>query len=352
MSTVLKRCSRCEKEFPATSQHFYRDRTRPDGFESCCKKCKAEARGTEYREPPPPTPEGHKWCRTCKEIKPENEFYKKKRDKSGRASTCIECRSKKEGFRYKKPARDGYKRCITCQNEFPATPEYFYQDKRYGTFASGCKECRNAESVKWAKEYPEQRRAIQQRWADNNREKVRISGLKSYYAHKERYKEYYRANYQKHLDRGRKWYRDNIGRARELARRKSQRWRDRNPSGARAVLQRRLARKRSLPDTLTAVQWEHAIAYFGGCAYCGRPAGLFHTLAVEHVIPLSDPACPGTTALNCVPACHGQDGCNNQKGTKKLDGFLESKFGKRKAAQILKRIEAYFEWVRQQDSHS
>lgn len=346
MSAILKSCSRCEKEFPATSQHFYRDRTKHDGIEAYCKRCRAEIRGTEYREPPPPTPEGHKWCRTCKEIKPENEFYKKRKDKSDRASTCIECRSSKEGFRYKKPVQDGYRRCGFCQYEFPATLEYFYQDKRWGTLSSRCKKCNNSESIKWAKDHPEQHKAKQQRWADNNREKVRISGLKSYYAHKEQYKEYYRANYQKHLDRGREWYKNNIDRARDLARERSKRWRDRNPSSAKAVIQRRLARKRNLPNTLTATQWEYAVTYFGGCAYCGRPAGLFHTLAIEHVVPLSDPACTGTTALNCVPACHGQDGCNNQKSAKKLDVFLVEKFGKRKAAAILKRINEYFDHVR------
>jgi hypothetical protein len=46
-----------------------------------------------------------------------------------------------------------------------------------------------------------------------------------------------------------------------------------------------------------------------------------------------------------VPLCHGIDGCNNTKGAKPPDEWLIERYGKRKAAAILRRIAAFFEWV-------
>lgn len=71
--------------------------------------------------------------------------------------------------------------------------------------------------------------------------------------------------------------------------------------------QRREARKRGLPATLTAVQWTAiAVAYNHRCAYCGKKP---RTLTQDHVIPLVRGG--GTTPDNIVPACRS---CNSHKG--------------------------------------
>lgn len=119
----------------------------------------------------------------------------------------------------------------------------------------------------------------------------------------------------------------------------------------------RRARKTALPNTLTSEQWLRAIGYFGGCcAVCNKQlTDLFgeRTVGADHWIPLSDPRPdnPGTVATNIVPLCHGVGGCNNSKSDRDPIEWLTEKFGKRKAAQILKRINAYFEWVRAQDDN-
>lgn len=347
MTEVFKRCSGCEQNLPATTVYFYRDKYKPDGLDSACKQCKAIRKGKRYRKPAPPAPKGCKWCRSCEEIKSTDEFYTDPTHKDGFGTNCRQCRAENEGFVYRKRARSGYKYCTSCEEEFPATGQHFYQ-KRAG-LSSWCIICTKNNVAEWSKNNAEQAASTKKRWVENNRDKTRISTLKYYYANKEKFKERYRATYQKHLERGRAWYWKNLEKARELARTNAKRWRERKPFSAKAVMQRRQARKRSLPDTLTADQWRSALDYFGGCcAYCGRPAGLFHTMAIEHFVPLSNPACPGTTALNCVPACHGQLGCNNQKHTKPAAIWLESKFGKRKAAEILAKIETYFQWVKTQ----
>lgn len=35
-----KKCSKCKNNFPATYIFFGKDKSRPDGFDACCRKCK------------------------------------------------------------------------------------------------------------------------------------------------------------------------------------------------------------------------------------------------------------------------------------------------------------------------
>ncbi|MFQ3534315.1 MAG: hypothetical protein SNJ58_00420 [Aggregatilineales bacterium] len=110
-----------------------------------------------------------------------------------------------------------------------------------------------------------------------------------------------------------------------------------------------LARKRSLPIAFSSSDWDNALDYWGyQCAVCGRPRGLWHTLAQDHWIPLSDSRCPGTVPTNILPLCHGEGGCNNSKGSKDPVRWLEERLGKRRAAQKLAEIQAYFAWVEAQ----
>ena len=112
--------------------------------------------------------------------------------------------------------------------------------------------------------------------------------------------------------------------------------------------QNRKARKSSLPNTLTHVQWQHALNYFNGCcAVCGRQMndmfGEF-TAAMDHWIPLSYKGDdnPGTVAGNIVPLCHGVGGCNNSKHATNPEAWLKREFSTRKASQIMRRIQDYF----------
>lgn len=152
------------------------------------------------------------------------------------------------------------------------------------------------------------------------------------------------ANLNRERERSRQWRIDNPDRQKASI----HRWMKANPDRMRANSHRRLARKRNLPDTFTAADWQHALDYFDGCcAACGRPAGLWHTIAADHWIALSDPACPGTVPTNIVPLCHprkdGGSSCNVSKHNKNAEQWLAEKLGKRKAKQILARIQVYFD---------
>lgn len=113
------------------------------------------------------------------------------------------------------------------------------------------------------------------------------------------------------------------------------------------------SRKLSLPDKFTVEDWQRVLDYFHGCcAVCGRQLNdLFgeHTAAMDHWIPLSSPDCPGTIPTNIVPLCHGITGCNNSKGNKDPEKWLQEQFGKRKAHEILHNVETYFESVKKEN---
>lgn len=220
------------------------------------------------------------------------------------------------------------KRCKTCGIEKPATPEYFYRDH---TLISGlaphCKECVKIRQRK----YNMSERAIS--WRNNNRERFN-----------EYQREYQREHREEIQERQRQRRIDNP----EINREKVRLWRKAHPEYDLKKNRKRRAKQYSLPFNFSDADESFAVEYFYGCcAVCGRPLNdLFgeHSLAMDHWIPLSDPRPdnPGTVAWNMVPLCHGIDGCNNSKFNCDPVEWIERKFGKRKARQIIARIEAYF----------
>jgi hypothetical protein len=120
------------------------------------------------------------------------------------------------------------------------------------------------------------------------------------------------------------------------------------------------ARKRALPDSLDTNAVTFLFQYWQfACAICGREAGgLFHVLALDHWIPLSNPTCPGTVAWNILPLCHAKPGipsfphvpyCNNSKAAQDPVTWLKTKLGPRKANAKLRDIETYFALTKSTD---
>jgi hypothetical protein len=113
---------------------------------------------------------------------------------------------------------------------------------------------------------------------------------------------------------------------------------------------KRRAFERHLPSAFTPHDWERCLSYWNNsCAVCGRPRGLWHTIAADHWIALSDPRPnnPGTVPTNIIPLCHGIDGCNNSKHDNDATEWLTRKYGRRKAKKILERIQKYFDSLKE-----
>lgn len=252
------------------------------------------------------------------------------------------------------------KRCTTCGEGKPATAEYFYRDKSFKCgLSSKCKQCKK----QYQHANKEHIARYQHQWHKANRERINERHRKRYHADPDYRYQYYLTNREYILEYQRRYRRDNRERileydrkraklTREYHARNSRRWRLANPEALRRHHHLRRSRKRALYDKWTARDWGNALKYFNGCcAVCGRQLkDLFgtHTAAADHWIPLASPDCPGTIPTNIIPLCHGENGCNNRKSARNAREFLETEFGKRKASQILKRIGAYFEWVKNQ----
>jgi hypothetical protein len=277
------------------------------------------------------------------------------------------------------------KRCSKCGNEYPATTEYFHKRaiSKDGLNAR-CKSCRNEHIRLDRKENPEHYREYQLKWNANNPDRVKYSRRQYRIRNREKIREYkrqrrmsnpekifaemrrwrennvqhrqaysleYRQRNQDRLRKSRKLYSiKNANRIREQRRVYYLRNRAKRREQSRFARANRRARKRGMPSTFTNEQWSRSLNYFNGCcAVCGRMLrDLFstHTAAADHWIPISSPDCPGTIATNMIPLCHGVNGCNNKKRNRNPQEWIEESYSKKKADEIIQRIEAYFEWVR------
>jgi hypothetical protein len=235
------------------------------------------------------------------------------------------------------------KRCRSKDNclhpngpELPATTEYFYACSIVKCGLSGrCRKCLAEKSRLTAAANREKTRASAARYRANNRDKIREKDARHYAANRDRISarksRYHREHPEKNHDRAVRYYAQ-------------------HPEKLRAIVHRRRARQRNLPAA--RVSEKRARKYFNDCcAVCGRQRGLWHTIAMDHWIAIGDPRPdnPGHVPTNVVPLCHskkganGQGSCNNSKGNKDPIAWLIEQFGKRKAKEIAKRIQSYFD---------
>jgi hypothetical protein len=259
-------------------------------------------------------------------------FYANTTAKCGLAKVCKECfkarasiYKKNHRARYNQLAREAHAKNPEIRRQkdrdWKNKDRKRYKEKRHQYYQEN-KDLILTKNREWFKAHPLETKQIKQRYSDKNKDKKA---------------EYRKRNRQYFNEYNRRRYRAKI----DIVKLQNQ-----------ATKQRRKARQKNLPSTFTDREWQRALNYFNGCcAVCNKPMGLWHTLAADHWIPISKHG--ASVATNIVPLCHAQrdgtGGCNNSKSNQDAALWLTNQFGFKKAVQILKRIEAYFEWVRQQD---
>ncbi|GGZ61347.1 endonuclease VII domain-containing protein [Streptomyces bluensis] len=94
-----RRCSRCKESKPRAA--FASNKAARDGLQAYCRECWAAyhqerqlAKGRNVR-PRVETPEGHKFCRSCGEIKPHSEWHRNATASDGLSTSCKTCRAGK-----------------------------------------------------------------------------------------------------------------------------------------------------------------------------------------------------------------------------------------------------------------
>jgi flagellar biosynthesis GTPase FlhF len=251
--------------------------------------------------------------------------------------------------------------CIRCENELPATEEYFCKDKKQadGLFVY-CRACRekymkeyynkNKEHLlKNAKEYAqknnEHKKEYNKEYHQKNKE--RLNTHKKEYKKrttentKESRKRYYNANKDKVKEGVRKYKQENADKVKECKKQYNlkhsesikqyqKQYRLNNSEEKRIHNRKRKALKRQLLATYDNIQWEKTLKYFSDkCAYCGEEKPLIQ----EHFIALSKGG--EYTHNNIIPACQS---CNVSKYNK--DFFVwykeQSFYSKAREKKILR----------------
>lgn len=239
---------------------------------------------------------------------------------------------------------DTTKICTKCNKPFPATLEYFRARKDgLGSWCRIC--CREMNRIRYQENKDEILEYHHDHYLEN---KGKIT---------ERTRKYDLANKDKIRERKRKYYLDNRDEKRSKNRvyRQSNQDKERerhrkylrdNPDKGRVFGLRYRARKQALPDTFTVEQWETCLEYHHFCcAVCGcQLRDLLGEVEphADHWIPLVSELCTGTIATNMICLCNN---CNCSKNATMPDVWLKDKYGTRKANIILKRIDAYFQFI-------
>lgn len=268
------------------------------------------------------------------------------------------------------------KTCNRCGQAFPATTEYFTTAKREPNgITQPCRKCRHIEDAEYysrpdirekerqrksTPEYKAKEKAYKRSPECRARERERDKKRRQTPKYQDYSKEYNSRPEVKQRKRElnslpeKREYGRNYQRTRRLDPEYKEKEREYHKQPAvremyRQHTQIRRSKARQLPTTLTTEDKHRALEYFNGCCpVCGRQLNdLFnnHTVAWDHWwIAVSKGG--GFTRDNIIPLCHGLEGCNNSKSNRDPIEWLTTRYGKRKAQKILKRIQAYFDWLK------
>lgn len=348
-SPALKRCTKCRQWKSATTECFYRSKSRKDGLSPWCKDCQREQKGQVKHQPL--IVDGKIRCSSgddCKHplgptLPATSEFFS---FEQGRLrGTCRLCRN--AGRRHKYNSDPEYRaRRVEMDRRKRSDPE---KKARYRA-AVKQKRAMHRDSINLSMRI---RRATDEEWAERQRTKQREryhsneafrtkakQARKRWYAENKEVAREWNAQYRIKnrellLEQKRQYFRSEQGRS------KAKRWAQTNRTHRAVYDNNRTARLRNLPSTLTTDQYNQCLEWWNySCAYCGAQRDFWNSLQADHFIPITSTDCPGTTADNILPSCKY---CNTSKNRRRAEDWLIEKFGKRRARKILKRIQDYFD---------
>jgi len=194
------------------------------------------------------------------------------------------------------------KRCARCEEEKPATTEFFYSAKRGRHGLGGyCKVCAKVSAREWNKDNRDRHLAVKRASAKRTVAAVKRRNRIWYVSHAEYAKAKAAAAY---------W-------ADPVATRAASRDRyAKDPLPRRATVGRRRARKVAASGSHTAVDIRRIfVQQRGGCYYCG--ADISSQFTVDHKVPLVRQGVDDPANLCC--ACRS---CNCSKGTRTADEYI------------------------------
>jgi len=293
-----KTCKTCGESFPATSEYFSKTGNLYTPLRAHCKTCTQAA---------------------------QRQALEQRAHEAGQPIP---------GRRFRRDKRsDGLRECSICHRLLAATTEFFYRktDAERSSLTRQCQECLQAKDQR-------------KRTKNFHLPKLRHDGLRecsACHALLPETREFFPPRPESLCGLQRQCR--PCKQARQPKRRRSKAKRKVSRDQNMVNIHRRRTRKYAKPHTFTVDDAQFARTYWQQrCAVCGTEEGFWWKLQMDHWIPLSHPDCPGTVPTNMVPLCGGLTGCNQSKSRRMPEPWLKQKFGPRKAAAILRRIEAFF----------
>lgn len=279
-------------------------------------------------------------CRNCDIWKPYAILKKHKHQPDGIEKMCLDCNRRQAGQYYADHTDEVLQR---LRDEYAVNPERIKTRNKRSREKPENKIKAIARAKEWAINNPEKVKQAKRKWQEAHAEEYKVIRRRCYQNKREHYlrknKEYAKA----HPEQRKKTQQKSNAKRREQLKT----YRREHTLRYRMHAEVRRSRMRALPATFTVDDWHRCVDYWRECcAICNRPQGLWHKLAQDHWIPVSRGG--AYTSNNIIPLCHGINGCNNSKNDSDPIVWLTSRFGKRKAALILKRITAYFTWIAEQ----
>lgn len=209
------------------------------------------------------------------------------------------------------------KTCTKCGETKSATTEYFcFSSHNKMGLSPRCKACAKkyrdshkdvakAYSKEYRRKNHESLLLAKKKYYNDNKERIHLEQRAWRIAHKEKRANYDREYASTHKEKIAKYLRAYAKDNREKVRAHKHKWSANNPIAKNVETQKRLARKRSLPATLTKDQWVAILQSFNNlCAYCGQEK----PLQQDHFIALAKGG--EYSHDNIVPACAE---CNQYK---------------------------------------
>jgi len=272
-----RRCWKCKKVRPATSEFFYTTRGKVVGS---CRKCQSRAsskRAARLAKRKRIRTPARKVCADCRKRKPAHCFHRDRRLVGGLAAYCRPCQAKhskqtrslcRRDYARGRRQKPSSKKCPDCRRRLPAS-KFYEKNVDPSGLSSYCKKC----------EYAHHRV-----WAGKNRDRVA---------------EYHHGHYVENLN----W-----------VQRRNNRWRRENPEKVLAVQHRHRSRKRQAPGHFTAADIARIRLRQGGrCYYCGRRRKL--TIDHKKSLAMGGSNWPRNLALACAS-------CNGAKGARSVAEFF------------------------------
>lgn len=254
--TPRKKCSKCDKEFPFTTEFFLNSRW---GLTDICLTCNRESK---------------------------------------REALGIE------------PVPDGYKRCSICKKPWPATTDFFTRCKRASDgLNGGCKKCRYER--KDAKRNTPEGKEQQQEYYQENKERMSASHKQWHANNRDDANARHRRNHAKNKER------DNQ-RSREYNHSERGKAAQRIGNHNRRVRMKEIKGTCTNQDVLDQLKRQHYCCYYAACGFSKfkKKKDGTYIYHLEHTYPVSRIAgtdIPGNDISYLVLSCKQ---CNDKKGNK------------------------------------